>query len=71
MEIAESALAMTAKNKIHTKIAGLAKPQNTKNTHTQNHKKISPPSTRYYTVAHATADVTSPQAHSNDDARYA
>ena len=32
MEIAEGALAMAAKNKINTKIAGLAKPQTTKRT---------------------------------------
>ncbi len=42
MEIAESALAMTAKNKIHTKIAGLAKPQNTKKHTHKITKKISP-----------------------------
>ena len=71
MEIAESALAMAAKNKIHTKIAGLAKPQNTKKHTHKITKKYLSPSTRYYTVAHATAGVTSPQAHSNDDARCA
>ena len=32
MEIAEGALAMAAKNKINTEIAGLAKPQTTKRT---------------------------------------
>ena len=32
MEIAEGALAMAAKHKINTKIAGLAKPQTTKRT---------------------------------------
>ena len=44
MEIAEGALAMAAKNKINTKIAGLAKPQNTKHTHThtKSPKNISP-----------------------------
>ena len=47
MEIAESALAMTAKNKIHTKIAGLAKPQNTKKHTHKITKKYLPP-------AHAT-----------------
>ena len=37
MEIAEGALAMAAKNKINTEIAGLAKPQTTKRT-THPHK---------------------------------
>ena len=40
MEIAEGALAMAAKNKINTEIAGLAKPQTTKRTtHPHKHKK--------------------------------
>ena len=38
MEIAEGALAMAAKHKINTKIAGLAKPQNTNRTHISLHK---------------------------------
>ena len=44
MEIAEGALAMAAKNKINTEIAGLAKPQTTKRTHKIKLKKknISP-----------------------------
>ena len=40
MEIAEGALAMAAKHKINTKIAGLAKPQTTKRTtHPHKYKK--------------------------------
>ena len=40
MEIAEGALAMAAKNKINTKIAGLAKPQTTNRTQQKSaHKK--------------------------------
>ena len=40
MEIAEGALAMAAKNKIDTEIAGLAKPQTTKRTtHPHKYKK--------------------------------
>ena len=42
MEIAEGALAMAAKNKINTEIAGLAKPQTTKRTHKIKLKKTSP-----------------------------
>ena len=42
MEIAEGALAMTAKNKINTKIAGLAKPQTTKRTQKNKLKKHLP-----------------------------
>ena len=40
MEIAEGALAMAAKHKINTKVAGLAKPQTTKRTtHPHKYKK--------------------------------
>ena len=48
MEIAEGALAMAAKNKINTEIAGLAKPQTTKRTQKIKLKKKTSPRTRGY-----------------------
>ena len=59
MEIAEGALAMAAKHKINTKIAGLAKPQTTKRTQKIKLKKHLPAHVATNVVIYVFVTVTS------------